>query len=270
VRGRKASALTRGVDTMLDFEYFETRIAGLFELLDPEPTKGKLKMYYEALKDLTEKQLSRAINDIVRERTFAKMPLPGEILAHAQGRVHDKAVMALAAVEKAMREVHGTKSVVFDDPVIHFVIARMKGGWIGICEMPSVEWKKKRDEFVDMYKTFHRAVLFEETTVVPKMLVGSIEAENTATGFIEVLRRDVHLRGQLEQAYVGDRKKIDRWHKMLGAREQKMLKAGRKTALSEGSADVSYPDGEPLSFAIDVDEGPVIDIEAEVGDLCKA
>jgi len=59
------------------------------------------------------------------------LPKPADIVRMLGGRTLDRALMAWAKVDKAVRQIGTYESVVFDDALIHRVLHEM-GGWVGM------------------------------------------------------------------------------------------------------------------------------------------
>jgi len=195
---------------MLDKTKFAEMMTMLCEVFGKEPTKPLIAAYYMALKDMTQQELERAIEGILTKK-FNKMPLPAEILEFIHGNLEDRAMLALEKVERAMRDVGGYRSVVFDDPVIHMVIESFDGGWPGLCAIPEREWKFARKDFLKLYQAMSKE---KNRRPVPK-LVGIHEHINQLNG-CEYKGRPV---------VVGDRKRALAWTQKVKAIGQESRQA---------------------------------------------
>lgn len=162
----------------MNYEVFLKGMSALCAVFDREPTDVLLGAYYSVLKGLTAEEFEIAVGNILTTCKFHKLPLPAEIIEAARGSNADRAVLALDKVEKAIREVGGYRTVMFDDPVIHAVIESM-GGWVSICEMTSQEWKFARKDFLRLYEAFSRTNF---DTHPPQQLPGRHDTENNARG----------------------------------------------------------------------------------------
>ena len=164
---------------MLNKKVFTSSFIGLCELFEREATESLGGMYYDQLKDMSDDEFRSAINKVCQSVTFHKMPLPAEIRQSAFGKLEDRATLALVKVERAVREVGGYSTIIFDDPIIHKVISSFDNGWIGICDMTVEEWTWARKDFVRMYQAFS-AGGFQS---VPHKLIGRIQFDNESRGF---------------------------------------------------------------------------------------
>ena len=89
------------------------------------------------------------------------------------------ALIALKELEDAM-SIHGAyRSVIFKDKVIMACVKGM-GGWQAICQMPSDEWKFQKQEFLKLYRAYHRNGKYPEVDY----LVGWSEHKNRIDGYI--------------------------------------------------------------------------------------
>lgn len=169
----------------MDKTTFSKGMALLCEVFVKESTELFLKAYWLVLEDLTDKQFEAAVAGILKNKTFSKMPLPAEILELAHGSLEDKALMALYKVETAIKKYGYYTSVVFDDPVIHMVIAALDD-WQSLCLTSIDEWKWRKKEFISLYKTFtHNPVQY------PPKLVGFHDHNNELNGYKEYIKPPV-------------------------------------------------------------------------------
>lgn len=159
---------------MLDKGKFKEGMSVLCEMFSREPSKFLLQGYYMVLQSLTEEQFERAIENILADRKYNKLPLPAEIKEMVLGKAEDKAIMALDKLEKGMARIGKYNSAVFDDPLIHAVVETM-GGWIKLCSMEWEEWKFARKDFERIYKAY--MANFDRINI-PTRLIGISEHQN--------------------------------------------------------------------------------------------
>lgn len=195
---------------MLNYDLFVKSMAGLCELFERQQTDALLDIYYQALSDLTDDQFRQGIAAIVRGKKFNKLPLPGEIL-DAVGGNQSAALLALDKAERAV-EKHGSYSaVIFDDPVIHMVIANM-GGWPRFCAPSSYgddrEWHWIQKEFVKLYEAFSKS----QRSEFPTVLVGLSDTSYVRNGETVVVPPKI----------IGDQQKALEWTE---ARKQALLES---------------------------------------------
>jgi len=177
-------------------EAFAKVMVLLGEVYGKEVSELKMEAYYDALSDLTDEELVRAVRMLMRTKKISVFPLPAEIREAVEGTGRE--IIASLKVEEAMFKVGGYKSVVFDDPVIHVVIERT-GGWPFYCAMEIDEWKFRRKDFERAYLAFAARPLPEK---VPERLPGRYEIVNEAEG---------HRDEPPQIAYVGSKAKALEW-----------------------------------------------------------
>lgn len=92
-----------------------------------------VEIYWAALKPFDLESVRQALQaHIHHPDTGQYLPKPADLLRFLQGSHKTRAHQAWSTVLKAIREVGCYESVVFDDPLIHRVVADM-GGWVRLC-----------------------------------------------------------------------------------------------------------------------------------------
>ena len=144
-----------------------------------EANKTLLAAYFMVLEDLTAQQFQDAIKEVLATRKYTNLPMPADILEAVHGNPNDVALIALKQLEDAMT-IHGAyKSVIFKDKVIMACVKGM-GGWQAVCQMPSDVWKFQKQEFLKLYRAYHRNGKYPEVDY----LVGWNEHKNRIDGYI--------------------------------------------------------------------------------------
>ncbi len=204
-----------------DFEKFARLMATLAETFgNTSPSEQKIEIYYRALSDLTIEQVDAAVINLVKTRTITStLPVPAEI-RDVLGAGKGDALLALKKAENAV-ERHGSyTSVVFDDPVIHMVIASM-GGWPKFC-CPSAygddqQWQWKQKEFMSLYEAFSKNPKVE----CPLQLSGICDSYNSANGFDKYISKP---------AIIGDERKAIEWQEQHA---QKRIEKGTSALIPD-------------------------------------
>ncbi|MFZ6773049.1 DUF6475 domain-containing protein [Undibacterium sp. SXout7W] len=107
------------------------------------------------------------------------MPKIADIKQKLEGRTQDQASIAWAKVDSGVRKVGTYRDVVFDDGMIHRVLADM-GGWIALGRKTEVEWPFIAKEFENRYRGYR---LRSEAPDFPPVLIGISNAQNEHQGF---------------------------------------------------------------------------------------
>ena len=163
---------------MKDSEFFPV-FTMLCETYNKQPTKSLASAYFMVLEDLTIQEFQTAVKSVLATRKFTNLPMPADILEVVNGNPDDVALIALKELEDAM-SIHGAyKSVIFKNKVIMACVKGM-GGWQAICQMPSDEWKFQKQEFLKLYRAYHRNGKYPEVDY----LVGLSEHKNRIDGYI--------------------------------------------------------------------------------------
>lgn len=165
--------------TPKDYEEFSNLIAGVFAFYKRDVSEFALGVWWAAMKpyDLA------AVNDALGRHSVNPdsgqfMPMPADIVKMLGGSTQDAALVAWAKVDRAVRSCGTYNSVVFDDALIHRVIAEM-GGWVLVGGKGEEEWPFVRNEFVNRYRGYK---MRSETPEYLPVLIGMAEAQNHRTG----------------------------------------------------------------------------------------
>ena len=162
---------------MKDSEFFPV-FTMLCEIYNKQPTKSLASAYFMVLEDLTISEFQTAVKSVLATRKFTNLPMPADILEIVNGNPDDVALIALKELEDAM-SIHGAyRSVIFKDKVIMACVKGM-GGWQAICQVPSDEWKFQKQEFLKLYRAYHRNGKYPEVDY----LVGKSEHQNRIDGY---------------------------------------------------------------------------------------
>jgi len=118
-------------------------------------SKQVVEAYYLVLRGYDTEAIEAAVGRLLRTRTRHEMPTPAEILEAVEGRVKDRAVLAWAAVERALKSSAVYQGVRFSDPAIHSAID-MLGGWQVLCSATTYDMPRLRADFIRMYEIASR------------------------------------------------------------------------------------------------------------------
>lgn len=169
---------------MLDEAQLEPLVMALAATFRVEPS-GPLKLgYWLGLRDLELSKIQAAVARAMISCRF--MPTPREIRDLAgEVTVEQKAVLAWAAVKRAIRQHGSYRSVDFDDPTVNAAV-RSLGGWPRVCGTESEEldkWTSK--EFQRLYRELSGLQLNGDMT---RYLLGVFEGSNDWTESVPPVR----------------------------------------------------------------------------------
>lgn len=151
----------------------------LAEAFGKETSDPMIAAYRIGLEDVPTEAVKRAVTAAIRQSKF--MPTVSELRELAgEVRTEDRAVLAFAALDDAVRK-HGYYSTVqFDDPVLTATV-RALGGWQKVCDVPEKEWFSFfRKRFVETYSAYHRRGVSAD---LARPLIGYYDEQNALGGY---------------------------------------------------------------------------------------
>lgn len=145
-----------------------------------ELSENVVDLYWNGLREYDLASVKRALWAHARNPDSGQfMPKIADVARVMQGRTDDQAAIAWSKVNQAVRRVGTYQCVVFDDPVIHRVIADM-GGWVLIGSKDDKEWPFVAREFETRYRGYR---MRDEAPEYPPVLIGMANAHNGQQGF---------------------------------------------------------------------------------------
>lgn len=167
---------------MVDFELpeFAKTLLAVADYYGKELSENVVDLYWNGLREYDLASVKRALWAHARNPDSGQfMPKIADVARVMQGRTDDQAAIAWSKVNQAVRRVGTYQCVVFDDPVIHRVIADM-GGWVLIGSKDDKEWPFVAREFETRYRGYR---MRDETPEYPPVLIGMANAHNGQQGF---------------------------------------------------------------------------------------
>lgn len=159
---------------------FAEILYALGQYCDKDLPKGVIEIYWNGLKHLDFSAVRDAMSRHVHNPDTGQfMPKIADITRMLGGTSNDKAMVAWAKVDKAVRHIGPYRSVVFDDPIIHRVLVEM-GGWISLGEKQTDDWPFVAKEFENRYRGY---AMRGETPEYQPVLTGISNAHNEKEGF---------------------------------------------------------------------------------------
>jgi len=163
-----------------DYDDFFALMEATAQLYGKSMTATVVELWFRALDGYDLAAVREGIGrHIQNPDTGQFMPKPADVVRLMQGTTQDSAMLAWSKVDKALRTVGVYTSVVFDDPIIHAVLADM-GGWIALGNKGEKEWPFVANEFEKRYRAYKRQ---SEIEYYPPVLIGVAQAENTLENF---------------------------------------------------------------------------------------
>src|SRR5688572_13540617 len=120
---------------------FAALMTGLSDYYRQEVSKSVLSIYFRALKPWEYEDIERAVDaHIINPETAGSfMPKANELVKMMEGSTTDQSAVAWSKFDQAVRQIGPYQDVVFEDAIIHRVVADM-GGWILMCGKDDKEW----------------------------------------------------------------------------------------------------------------------------------
>lgn len=163
-----------------DKKRFATLLSGVADYYGKELSNGVISLYWQGLQQYDIEAVEKALWDHTQNPDNGQfMPKIADITRAMKGRTQDQAAIAWSKVDAAVRRVGTYSDVVFDDPIIHRVVADM-GGWIWFGSQLEDEWPFIANRFENMYRGYK---LRGERPDYQPVLLGMANAQNQLEGF---------------------------------------------------------------------------------------
>lgn len=167
-------------DSIEEKKRFATLITHMADYYRSEVSRAVLGIYWNGLKHFDYEAIEKACwaHTQLPDEAGRWMPRNGDIIKMIEGGTADQAALAWTKVDQAVRTRGTYDDVVFDDPIIHRVVADM-GGWIAIGSKDDKEWPFVGKEFQTRYRSFKVSGQMPD---YPSRLTGIGNAHNSASG----------------------------------------------------------------------------------------
>jgi len=167
---------------MTDLEKIEfaKTLFAVAEYYGKELSTGVVDLYWQGLREYDLGAVQKALWAHARNPDTGQfMPKIADIAKVMQGRTADQAALAWSKVNQAVRRIGTYADVVFDDSVIHRVLADM-GGWVQLGTKTEDEWPFVAKEFENRYRGYR---MRDEQPEYAPVLIGMANAHNAQNGF---------------------------------------------------------------------------------------
>ena len=172
---------------------FGAVLSDVFALYGRECPEGVQELWWAALQAYSVAEVRGALSRHVRNPDGGQfIPKPADVIRILNGGGETRALQAWSKVDEVVRRVGPWESVVFDDALIHAVIADM-GGWPRFGQITDDEWPFVRNEFIKRYQGYR----LRPPTEFPRALSGHCAQQNARVGADAPLPRLV---GNAEEA----------------------------------------------------------------------
>jgi len=153
---------------------FTALLSNIAELYSKPLSPSMLEIYWTIFKDYPLENIKSAIHRHLLDHTQGKfMPKPADLLKYFEKSLEEKASNAWTQVSAAIGFFGAHESVIFEDNLIHAVIADM-GGWIRLCHIQESQLFFEEKEFKRRYVSYQ----YHPPTTCPAQLKGLYNHEN--------------------------------------------------------------------------------------------
>lgn len=165
------------LDTLEEKRRFASLLTALSDYYRQEISKGVLALYWEGLRAYDYEAVEKAAWAHTQnpEQSGSFMPKVSEFVKMMQGSTGDQSAIAWSKAEEAVRRAGPYQDVVFDDAIIHRVLADM-GGWIWLCSQDDKAWPFIGNDFKTRYKGYR---MRGEIPDYAPILIGQANAHNS-------------------------------------------------------------------------------------------
>jgi len=162
-----------------DFDNFVVVLDATASMYGKKLPHPVIMLWWEALQAYDLAAVRAGLNRHVQNPDTGQfMPKPADVVRMLAGTTQDGALAAWAKTDRALRSIGPYQSVVFDDPIIHAVIADM-GGWVALGNKTERDWPFIAREFENRYRAYRTA---GQLDAYPPVLVGIAQAQNESQG----------------------------------------------------------------------------------------
>lgn len=137
-----------------DMAEFAKWMSNIGLLYNKDINEYLIEFYWQAFQPFSLRAVKTALQSHVKNPDSGQyFPKPADLLRYLETSHSSHALRAWGEVHRAIRTVGCYESVVFDDPIIHAVIADM-GGWLRLCRMTESETPWREKEFERRYTDY--------------------------------------------------------------------------------------------------------------------
>jgi len=158
---------------------FVTLLTGIADYYGKPLSTGVIGLYWQGLRQYDLEAVEKALWAHTQNPDSGQwMPKIADVTKMLEGRTADQAAIAWSKVDGAVRRVGAYADVVFDDAIIHRVLADM-GGWLQLMAKTEADWPFIAREFENRYRGYR---MRGEAPEYPPVLVGIANAHNGKEG----------------------------------------------------------------------------------------
>ena len=163
-----------------DRESFAALLSGVCEYYGRAISPELMAIYWEGLSLYSFEEVRAAFSRHVQNPDTGQfLPKIADVVKALAGTTSDAAMVAWTKVDRAVQHVGTYETVVFDDALIHRVVADM-GGWGLLGQKKIDEWPFVAKEFQTRYRGY---LTRRDAFDYPRKLIGIFDRDNRQRGF---------------------------------------------------------------------------------------
>lgn len=140
-----------------DMERFAQLITDVLAFYGQTPSKFALSVWWQACQPFEYDAVQRALGRHAMDPEVGQFaPKPADLVRQMQGTPTDRAARAWSVLLDSASRIGAYTDVVFDDPIIHAVVADL-GGWPAVCRTDAGQLSYLQHRFTEAYRAYtHR------------------------------------------------------------------------------------------------------------------
>lgn len=159
---------------------FASLLTGIADYYGKKLSTTTIDLYFIGLRAFDYPAIERAMwqHTQTPDECGRWMPTISDLTKMMHGRTADQAALAWSKVNLAVRQIGPIVDVIFDDALIHRVLADM-GGWAAMGLKEEKEWPFIAKEFENRYRSYKMS---DQKPEYPRVLIGTANAANVTAG----------------------------------------------------------------------------------------
>lgn len=185
-----------------EFEAFAAAWTNAWELTGKTVSPNAILFAFECLRRFDLADVTAALSAHACDPDAGQFsPKPADVIRHLRGGKADRALLAFTKAFTAASHVGSYQSVVFDDPIIHAVLADM-GGWVEFCQYDIGENGERKGFLEREFTSRYAGYALRPPTRFPRKLTGIFEAVNSCGGYAVPAPQLIGNREAAERVYL--------------------------------------------------------------------
>lgn len=157
-----------------DMAPFAAYLTGVLKYYRQPPTDFLIDVWWAGMQAYSLAEVKRALQSHIGDPDHGQFPPKvADVVRQLSGTATDRAAVAWGKVIDTMRRVGAWQDVLFDDPVIHAVVADM-GGWPKVARTEDADLSYAQDRFNKTYRSLSE----RGVDGYPRILAGARDSDD--------------------------------------------------------------------------------------------